>query len=51
MAAADKGDLESVRALIAAGADVNADYNGRTALREAGDKTEIVAALRAAGAK
>ena len=54
IAAAIDGDIEKVKALIAAGADVNAKDNDEyTALDYAkdGGHTEIIKILKAAGAK
>lgn len=52
-AAAGGGHLEVVHALLAAGANIDAEKSGRTALRAAqeGDHTGVVQALLAAGAK
>lgn len=54
MAAAGRKDSETVKALVAAGAEVNAkDEDGRTALMEAADRdnSESVKILISAGAE
>ena len=50
--ATSSGDLETVRALVDAGADVNAKgEDGITALKKAGNNPKILGLLKATGAR
>jgi ankyrin repeat protein len=51
MAAASAKDLDLVKLLISKGANVNATFMNMTALKNAGHDTQIIAVLKAAGAK